>query len=1098
MALDRLTKIDGGGISTTSDYRVGIITATKFVGPIEGTITATDGSFSGNVTIGGTLTYEDVTNIDSVGLITARNGLIVTGVSTFQDIDVDGHTNLDNVSIAGISTFSGIIDAVNTPASIRVAQDIQHKGDADTKISFPADNTISFDTAGSTRFGLSSSGNVEIHGTQTGNNVAMLYNGSSGFGFYASSNSGVNRDFRFYSSNSNSNESLRISSNGNVNVYKDIDVDGHTNLDNVSIAGVTTASDNISIVKSSGPILELTTNTNGADSSLRLHEGTAGSTSNGGGMYYSGANNKLYITCGTTLTTERITIDRDTGNVAVAKDLDVDGHTNLDNVSIVGVTTFNGLSTNDVIRVRSADSNGNCVVNILSEGTTGNSRILFSDTAATSGDGWINYSHNDRAITFTTAGTSNERFRIESDGDVVIKTNDVALRGSGTLRINSGSTAGVLNLDGGSTNHGGEINLFGGSNGGRILFRTGQGSGQQSEKMRLDENGRLLVGTTVTSSNQSGALNVFGTDGNTAFVSIRRGSNNASGPRLAFGKSRNTTDGAASGLLSDNDILGTIHFYGNDSQGFEEGAAIAANIDGTPGSNDLPTRLTFSTTPNGSDTKQERLRITSEGQVKLTGTNTGNHMSGFGSNVGGLTIDDVGNQHTALEVSHGSNKAFLVASSNNSVYLSSYGTNNFSLEHTGGSGTRERLRIDSSGKIIVREANTNPVNDFEVRRANGGGDVAIRIGNNTGTNAGSTASLYFTTSPTQNFNTAYIQAVRDGGRLNFGYSTNDPTVTMQISTNKVGITNTSPECRSGGIDMSSNDGTSGKTFTDMRGYSNLIIRNPNTDQHGFTQLLFENGGGNSAATMFRHRLGPSHGSQQNFVGDLCLFRRTGNAGGSNNDFRESTRFCGATEQARQIWWASGNTDTSGTNRLGWHHLSAERDHPGTDAYTFFRLETGAAAYARNGMGKYTCVWTTGHASGYGIAIGHFGYYMPHGSSTIVVNEHIIHRERYSNGSYYAWSDSPNLRIINNTASGGTNAAISFRCGGRRSSGFDLGVVVGLFIDLYVPESANGDSNPRLYVAGDSESNLSGGGHGNPVSHAYMSIQSSNPNHSGQP
>ena len=413
------------------------------------------------------------------------------------------------------------------------------------------------------------------------------------------------------------------------------------------------------------------------------------------------------------------------------------------------------------------------------------------------------------------------------------------------------------------------------------------------------------------------------------------------------------------------------------------------------------------------------------------------------------------------------------------------------------SGT-ERIRVVSNGKIIVGEANTNPVNDFEVRRANGGGDVAIRIGNNTGTNAGSTASLYFTTSPTQNFNTAYIQAVRDGGRLNFGYSTNDPTVTMQISTNKVGITNTSPECRSGGIDMSSNDGTSGKTFTDMRGYSNLIIRNPNTDQHGFTQLLFENGGGTSAATMFRHRLGPSHGSQQNFVGDLCLFRRTGNAGGSNNDFRESTRFCGATEQARQIWWASGNTDTSGTNRLGWHHLSAERDHPGTDAYTFFRLETGAAAYARNGMGKYTCVWTTGHASGYGIAIGHFGYYMPHGSSTIVVNEHIIHRERYSNGSYYAWSDSPNLRIINNTASGGTNAAISFRCGGRRSSGFDLGVVVGLFIDLYVPESANGDSNPRLYVAGDSESNLSGGGHGNPVSHAYMSIQSSNPNHSGQP
>ena len=75
MALDKLTKIDGGGISTTSDYRVGVITATKFVGPVEGSITATDASFSGNVSIAGTLTYEDVTNIDSVGVITARDGI---------------------------------------------------------------------------------------------------------------------------------------------------------------------------------------------------------------------------------------------------------------------------------------------------------------------------------------------------------------------------------------------------------------------------------------------------------------------------------------------------------------------------------------------------------------------------------------------------------------------------------------------------------------------------------------------------------------------------------------------------------------------------------------------------------------------------------------------------------------------------------------------------------------------------------------------------------------------------------------------------------------------------------------------------------------
>jgi hypothetical protein len=64
-----------------------------------GTITATSAIFSGNVSIGGTLTYEDVTNIDSVGLVTARTGvritsggLIVTsGVSTFtSDIKLSG------------------------------------------------------------------------------------------------------------------------------------------------------------------------------------------------------------------------------------------------------------------------------------------------------------------------------------------------------------------------------------------------------------------------------------------------------------------------------------------------------------------------------------------------------------------------------------------------------------------------------------------------------------------------------------------------------------------------------------------------------------------------------------------------------------------------------------------------------------------------------------------------------------------------------------------------------------------------------------------------------------------------------------------------
>ena len=97
-------------ISNVTDINAtGVITATNFSGSIgyasiagiatiaqglTGTpsISCAAGEFSGNVSIAGTLTYEDVTNIDSVGLITARNGLNVTaGVSTFAStVDING------------------------------------------------------------------------------------------------------------------------------------------------------------------------------------------------------------------------------------------------------------------------------------------------------------------------------------------------------------------------------------------------------------------------------------------------------------------------------------------------------------------------------------------------------------------------------------------------------------------------------------------------------------------------------------------------------------------------------------------------------------------------------------------------------------------------------------------------------------------------------------------------------------------------------------------------------------------------------------------------------------------------------------------------
>jgi len=83
MTLERLTQITSVGISSgitlSSATLTGVTTLTTL--SAGGDIDAVNGTFSGNVSIAGTLTYEDVTNIDSVGLITARSGIHVTGGS---------------------------------------------------------------------------------------------------------------------------------------------------------------------------------------------------------------------------------------------------------------------------------------------------------------------------------------------------------------------------------------------------------------------------------------------------------------------------------------------------------------------------------------------------------------------------------------------------------------------------------------------------------------------------------------------------------------------------------------------------------------------------------------------------------------------------------------------------------------------------------------------------------------------------------------------------------------------------------------------------------------------------------------------------------
>ena len=67
---DRITNREGTGAPSFPSGAV-----------VTGFITATDATITGNLSVGGTITYDDVTNVDSVGLITARNGVNITGGS---------------------------------------------------------------------------------------------------------------------------------------------------------------------------------------------------------------------------------------------------------------------------------------------------------------------------------------------------------------------------------------------------------------------------------------------------------------------------------------------------------------------------------------------------------------------------------------------------------------------------------------------------------------------------------------------------------------------------------------------------------------------------------------------------------------------------------------------------------------------------------------------------------------------------------------------------------------------------------------------------------------------------------------------------------
>ena len=468
--------------------------------------------------------YRVLTTLD---INAQASGAVHSGISTFQDIDVAGHTNLDNASIAGVVTATtfksssvdidgGSIDNTNigfnlrahglfnnveasgyvrSTGHIKVADHIEHDGDSDTLIKFPAANTISFETAGSEKLRIASDGNMGLGTNSLVGNAANVYltvNGSSLGGIALKANGttqgylqGTSSLIRLSSDGSkpitfdtNGSERIRITSNGRVGINSTVpsvplDVVGSGKFSSaltvgatLGVTGTCTLGQTVSL-NGTNPRLQFVDTNHDSDFSIygnngrlsvyddtnsaeRLHIGSLGQ------IGLSGAN---YGTSGQVLTSQ--------GNSATPTWTTISGTTinnNADNRVITGSGTANTLEAESTLTYNAGSLvvNGKNSINttsIITYSPGGDVRWQMGVNNSTGADltskntsgSYNTYQINAGTFKVRTTGTNTpvERFTIDGNG----KT---------SISVNKDSTA--LVIDGTSSG------TYFGETGGRIEF----------------------------------------------------------------------------------------------------------------------------------------------------------------------------------------------------------------------------------------------------------------------------------------------------------------------------------------------------------------------------------------------------------------------------------------------------------------------------------------------------------------------------------------------------------------------------------------------------------------------------------------------------
>ena len=577
-----LTKIGSIGINTGIQLAgvttIATLNASDNVLSVGGTVNfVSDVSIGGSVSIGGTLTYEDVTNIDSVGLITARNGIVVgSGITLSKDGDIFA---------TGITTVSGLT----------ISDSIVHDGDTDTKIRFSAADTVAVETAGSQRLTIGSDGNVNII---TGELVIPDV---------IRHREDANTKIRFPEADHISfevgatGEAMRIDNGGKLLIgltTRRLFAVGHTSKFQLEGLSSSTSS-SLSIVNNQA---------SAGSPNIRLGKtrgtsiGSNTSVADGDGLgqiiFYGADGTDIYNSTALIGALVNGTVGTDT----IPTDL----------VFQTSVTTGSGrlerlrIASNGKILIGSSiarNIGGAAALGHLQiEGTTGNtsSVSLINNQNSSGGQPVLRFAK--------TRGTSDGAVTTVADGDSL---GGITFTGAdGTDLLNS--TAQIRAIVNGT--------VAGNTIPTDILFETSATDGSSiSEKVRITSGGNLLINHTTgrgVGNSTIRLLQVEGVGGESA-ITVVRNSNNTSGAGLMLGKSRSNSVGGTT-IVQDDDKLGVISFAGADGVDLlPVGAQITGEVDGTPGADDMPGRLVFKTTADGASSTTERLRIDSGGRVLI-------------------------------------------------------------------------------------------------------------------------------------------------------------------------------------------------------------------------------------------------------------------------------------------------------------------------------------------------------------------------------------------------------------------------------------------------------------------------------------------------